>query len=119
MLNWVPGIPRLRPMVTDNPLSADPTPSPDGEPIPLTRVNLLRPPAVKALGQLAALGLFEHGYCCFWMNPESQVELVPIQELQVDLLPEDQAIQYLIQASYDDDKLKSYLKGRDARRSGL
>lgn len=83
---------------------------------PLTRAGLFQVPAVQLLGQLAAARLFEHGNACFWLNGEGQVELVPLQELQLDLQPEDQAIQALVQAGYDDTRLSQYLKGRDVRR---
>lgn len=85
---------------------------------PLTRATLLQAPAVTVLGQLAANQLFEHGSACFWLNQDGQVELVPLVELQLDLVDEDRALQVLVEAGYGDNQLREYLMGRDTRVGG-
>lgn len=106
-------------MAQDQPDPPIPTTAPVVPTKPLTRANLFHPEAVKAMGQLSAISLFEHGSCCFWLNSDGQVEIIPVIEFQVDLLPEDHAIQFLVQARYTDDQLQAYLKGRDARHKVL
>ena len=98
-------------MAPDQPVPAEDQPA---DPAALTRAELFRPAAIQVLGQLASVHLFEHGSCCFRLNRQDQVELIPLLELQVDRLPEDQAIRILSDAGYDDNRLMLYLKGRDA-----
>lgn len=102
-------------MGSDQPVPPQDQPA---DPAALTRSELFRPAAIQVLGQLASVHLFEHGSCCFRLNRQDQVELIPLLELQVDRLPEDQAIQALTGAGYDDSRLMLYLKGRDARLRG-
>ena len=82
----------------------------------LTRERLPTPDAVLTLGALAVRTLQEQGIITLFVNREGVIELCPRGEVELDGLPEDQAITALVDRGYTDEKVIAYLKGREARR---
>jgi hypothetical protein len=67
------------------------------------------------LGALTIKGLQALNGLCFFISASQEILVAPIFEVQLDLLPEEQALEVLLARDYDDAKLKLYLQGRDAR----
>lgn len=81
----------------------------------LTLERLPTAEAVLTLGALAVRILQEHGIVTLFMNKDSVVEICAPGELELDALPEEQALERLLERNYSDKQLIVYLKGREAR----
>jgi hypothetical protein len=81
----------------------------------LTRDLLVSPAATEVLGTIARARLWEDGCVTFFLNVQGQVETAPLYEVQLDALPEAEAISRLQAKNYVQEQLINYLKGRDAR----
>ena len=77
--------------------------------------SLGTPEAVFALGLLCSQALQQRGEVHLHLNSQGIVEVIPLGELELDILPEQVALQALIAQQYTDNQLESYLQGREAR----
>ena len=82
----------------------------------LTRERLPTPEAVLTLGAVVVRALQERGVVTLFVNLGGVVELCPPHEVELDGLPEEEAIQVLVARGYADKLLVAYLKGREARK---
>lgn len=75
-------------------------------------------PGVLVLGALTLRQLSASKTCTFMLNSSNEIELAHPAEIGLDLLPEEQALQILMQQlNYTDSQLVSYLKAREYRLS--
>lgn len=81
----------------------------------LTRSKLQTAEAVLSLGVVVVKQLEERGIATVFLNLKGEVELCPDGELQLDTIPQDDAIATLLDKGYTDEQLVAYLKGRLAR----
>ena len=81
----------------------------------LTRERLPTADAVLTLGALVVRALQETGVATLFVNTKGEIEFCPRGELELDGLTEEEAIQRLLEKSYDDAQIVTYLKGREAR----
>ncbi len=95
-------------------LDTDPTGT---EPTPVSFDSLGSDQAIIVLGHMACIALRSYGQVTFFINAHGNVEVAPVREVGLDALPEEQALEVLIAAGYNDQKLAVYLQGRDARRT--
>ena len=84
---------------------------------PLTADQLSGTPAITTLGLLASRLLQQHGQVTFQLLATSAVVVVPVGELELDSLPEPEALQRLVQEGYTDQQLAAFLEARDVRLS--
>jgi hypothetical protein len=84
--------------------------------IELTREGLSSPGAVVGLGMVIAAELEKKGVVVVFINAQGVVEMCPMEEVQLDIFPKDEAIQHLISQDYTDEMLVLYLKGRAVRK---
>jgi hypothetical protein len=82
----------------------------------LTRERLPTPEAVLTLGAIVVRALQEKGVVTLFVNLGGIVELCPPHEVELDGLPEEEAIQALVSRGYADELVITYLKGREARK---
>lgn len=82
----------------------------------LTMEKLASAPSVLTLGALVVNTLQEHRVVTLYVNRDGVVQLCPPGEIQLDGLPENEAIQILSSSGYSDEQLIAYLKGRDDRK---
>lgn len=82
---------------------------------PLVISDLNKDIAIVALGAIAAKELMVKREVAFFVDKQGQVQIVPIPELLLDALPETMAIHEMINQNIDDEDIKQYLIGRDAR----
>lgn len=59
--------------------------------------------------------LQEHGRVSLYINRDDQVEIIPPGELELDSIPEEEAINMLVERGSSEDDIVSYLKGREDR----
>ena len=71
--------------------------------------------ALAVIGGLAIRSLLEYGQFGCFLNPANNLELAPVTELVLDSLPEEAAIQTLLDRGQPDDQVLRYLRGREAR----
>jgi hypothetical protein len=81
----------------------------------LTVENLRTPAALIALGTIAVTALQERGIVTIFVTAEGKVELCPPGEIELDSLPEAEALDRLLDRGYSDPEIVMYLRGRDAR----
>lgn len=84
----------------------------------ITSRDLEQPESVLSIGAVAVAQLRAKGQVLFFLNAQDEVEIADPQELALDALPEKEAIQALLERGYDDERLVTYLKGREARKKG-
>lgn len=77
--------------------------------------SLGTPEAVFQLGLLCSQMLQARGEVQLHINQQGEVELIPIGECELDILPEQAALQALVAMNYTDNQLLSYLQGREQR----
>lgn len=71
--------------------------------------------AIAVIGYLAATGLKADGVVTLQVGDSGNIELVPVGELELDQLPEQEALQELIGRNYADAQLADYLRQRAHR----
>jgi hypothetical protein len=81
----------------------------------LSRDNLQTAEAVFGLGMVIVRALQEGKPITIFFNQEGQVELAPYNEVLLDTLPEEEAIEALINKGYSEELILNYLNGRRAR----
>lgn len=81
----------------------------------LSSLNLDTPQARTALGTVGANLLQIAGQVTFFVNGDGLVEIAPPGEVELDGKVLQEALAALLERSYDDEQLKLYLRGREAR----
>lgn len=71
------------------------------------------------LGTLVVSQLSTKGTAFFYLDENDYIAFAPAEEFLLDAVPEPMAIQTLLDRGYDDNQLKTYLQGRDARLSRM
>ena len=82
----------------------------------MTKESLSTPEAVLTLGAVVVRVLQERGVVSLFVNLKGAIELCPQSEIELDGLPEEEAIRTLVTRDYTDDLVVEYLKGRNARK---
>ena len=78
-------------------------------------IGALTNAAVAAIGLVAAKALQAHGVVTLQVGDSGYIELVPVGELELDRLSEQEALQELISRNYADSQLADYLRQRAHR----
>lgn len=81
----------------------------------LTKDNLQTAEAVFSLGLVIVRALQEGKPVVIFFNKDSQVELAPYEEILLDSLMEESAVEALLGKKYEDEQILAYLAGRRAR----
>lgn len=81
----------------------------------LSRDNLASAEACFGLGMVIAKALPE-GPVTIFLNQDGNVELVPYEEVLLDSVAEEVAVEQLLDRDYEDTQVLAYLAGRRARR---
>jgi len=82
---------------------------------PLMLSELSKDASIVALGAVAAKELTIKREVAFFVDRQGQVQVVPVAELLLDAIPEQMAIQAMIDQQIEDTGIEVYLRGRDAR----
>lgn len=61
--------------------------------------------------------LQDHGVVALFIDADNDIQIALPGELELDGVPEEEAISALLSKGYDDTQLVAYLKGRDARKA--
>lgn len=71
--------------------------------------------SVLTLGLLVARELLERGVVTVFLNSKGDAELAGLGEVELDGLPQEDALGILLDKGYDDEQLMAYVIGRQAR----
>jgi len=82
---------------------------------PLMLSELTKDASIVALGAVAAKELTIKREVAFFVDRQGQVQIIPVSELLLDAIPEQMAIQAMIDQNIKDSGIEIYLRGRDAR----
>ncbi len=77
--------------------------------------NISTAGGLSALALVTASQLKSRGLCTLFVNAAGFVELLPYGEIELDLMPETEALQVLLKRGYTDSMLQAFLHGRDTR----
>jgi hypothetical protein len=81
----------------------------------ITKEGLQTAEAVLGLGLVVVRELQTRGIATVFVNGSGEIELCPPGEYALDTFPKEEALDTLLEASYSDEQLEAYLKGRAAR----
>ncbi len=81
----------------------------------LSKDKLQSAEAVFSLGMTIVRQLLTLGNASVFINLQGEVEIVPYDELLLDGLEEDAALDEMVNRGYDDARMTAYLMGRKAR----
>jgi hypothetical protein len=87
----------------------------EGEKISLD--DLGKAKSVLGLGLVVNRGLRERGVITLFVNNKGDVEICPYEEVILDDMPFEQALDILLGRGYEDEQLFAYLEGRNSRES--
>lgn len=85
------------------------------EPQAITISDLQSTSAISALGLVAATMLQKHGTITLQVSASGRIEVVPTGELELDRLPEQEALADLVMRGYTDQQMAEYLRQRNDR----
>ena len=83
----------------------------------LSKDKLQTANAVLSLGLIVVKELDERGVATVFINEDGEVELALPGEIELDELPEDQAMDMLLDRNYEEEQIVAYLRGRTARKA--
>lgn len=83
--------------------------------IELSKHILFTKMGLEVLALISAQQLSKLGYVTLYLNSEGKAMVAAPGEVELDGLPEDEAIQKLLDLGYNDANLQVYLEGRDMR----
>jgi hypothetical protein len=87
----------------------------ESQSLPLSLDLLSTPGGLESLALFCAWHLRQCGTVALFLDQENLVQVVPLEELVLDALSEEEAILRLSEAGWDNEQLGGYLKNRDAR----
>jgi hypothetical protein len=82
---------------------------------PLTVDRIATTEGASVLGVVCARLLSQHQQAHLFINQDGVVEVIPVEEVGLDLLSEQEALERLVALDYTDLQLESYLKARECR----
>ena len=81
----------------------------------LHKTDLSSSGAPAAIGLLVSRQLLEYGQSTVYLDDEGFVSIAAPGETSLDSLPEEMAINTLLEQGWNEDEVANYLRGRDAR----
>lgn len=81
----------------------------------LSQDKLQTAESVLTLGLIVVRELLQKGVVSVFLNSDGVAELLPPGELELDGLPQDDALAILLDRGYEDEQLMAYVVGRMAR----
>jgi hypothetical protein len=84
---------------------------------PVHYSNLMTTAAMSSLGLIASALLLQHEQVTLMVGTDGNIEVVPVGELELDLLDEASALQELVNRDYSDQQMAEYLRQREVRLS--
>lgn len=87
----------------------------DGSETELSDETIESEAGIYSLGIISSKFLKKFGMVSLFINSDGLVEWCLPGEMELDALPEDEALTRLLETGYTDEGLQTYLRGRDAR----